>query len=164
MKIIYTKPDGGVNIVIAAPKDQIERDLGRALTQEEFQDFIIDKAIPTGSLNIRMLEDADIPADREFRDAWVDTAPDNKVNVDVAKAKDVKLEELRTRRNVVLAQTDIEFTRAMEEGDMVKIASLKAKRAALRNATEPLKAFEAVGVDDEQALDTIRQLAILTIR
>lgn len=56
-RIIYPTPEGGVAIIIPAP------DCG--LTIEE----IAAKDVPAG-VPFRIVEAADIPADRTFRNAW----------------------------------------------------------------------------------------------
>jgi hypothetical protein len=56
-RIIYPTPEGGVAIIIPAP------DCG--LTVEE----IATKDVPAG-VPFRIVEAADIPSDRTFRNAW----------------------------------------------------------------------------------------------
>lgn len=56
-RIIYPTPDGGVAIIVPAP------DCG--LTIEE----IARKDVPAGA-DFRIVEAADIPDDRTFRNAW----------------------------------------------------------------------------------------------
>lgn len=162
MKIMYTRPeDRGVSIVTAAPKESIEKVLG-PLTQEQYEAHVIERSIPEGALNVKHITDDNIPKTREFRNAWVDVTADNNVNIDVAKAKELKLAELREARNAKLAETDIELTRAMESGDVVKIEAVKNKRTLLRDATNELKGVAADGViDDVDMLNTIKQLSIL---
>jgi hypothetical protein len=56
-RIIYPTPEGGVAIIIPAPDCE--------LTIEE----IAAKDVPAG-VPFRIVEAADIPADRTFRNAW----------------------------------------------------------------------------------------------
>jgi biotin carboxylase len=162
MKIMYTRPeDNGVSIVVAAPKEAIERVLG-PLTQEQYEAHVMERSIPSNAINVKFITDENIPANREFRNAWVDITDDNNVNICCNKAKELKLEELRRVRNAKLAETDMEFTRAIESDDADLISAVKAKRTALRNATEALKAIEADGIiDDLELLELIRQKSIL---
>lgn len=161
MKIMYTRPDdGGVSIVVAAPKEAIEHIVG-PLTQEQYEAHIMARSVPADAINVKLITEENLPATREFRNAWVDVTPDNNINIDVGRAKQIKLDELRRARNEQLAATDIELTRALETNDAIALDAVKAKRQALRDVTEPLKAVDGTGIDDLTKLDLIRQLAVL---
>lgn len=157
MKIMYTRPeDNGVSIVIAAPKAAIEKVLG-PLTQEQYEEHVLERSIPVGALNVKMISDEDLPADREFRNAWVDVTPDTKVNIDLSKAKDMKLAEMRAKRNKLLDEADKEFLLALEKGQ--DLTAIKARKQALRDLTNPLKNLKAEGVDDADVLRQIKALS-----
>lgn len=159
MKIIYTRPeDGGVSIVIAAPKANIEKILG-PLTQEQYEQHVMERSIPADAINVRFISDEDIPANREFRNAWVDVTPETQIDIDLERVKEVKLAELRAVRNAELEKLDKQFMLALERGGDVE--EIKAKKQALRDATEPLKQLEVSGVNDEEVLNTIRELGKL---
>ena len=57
-RIIYLREDGGITVIVPADKT--------SLTVEE----IAAKDVPTGS-KYKIVDVADIPTDRTFRDAWV---------------------------------------------------------------------------------------------
>jgi hypothetical protein len=159
MKMMYTRPeDGGLSVVIGVPKEAVERVLG-PLTQEEYEQHVRETSIPEGALNVKVITDADIPADREFREAWIDATADTKINIDMRKAKEIKLVQLREKRNKLLDAADKETLMALEKGQ--DLAAIKAKKQALRDATNPLKALKAEGVDNEELLDQIKALSIL---
>jgi hypothetical protein len=197
-KILYTRPDGGVSIVIPSPKESIEQALCRyndvqwenilplldavdndpnfsihkvediikmrPLTQEEYETHVRERSVPVDAINVRDIADSDIPASREFRNAWVDVTPESSIDIDCEKARNIKLEELRRVRNLELSKSDIEMTKALEEADSVKIKDLKTKRQSLRDITNPLKALDVAGkINDESLLTQIRELSILTV-
>ena len=56
-RIIFKNDDGGVSVIIPSP------DCGLTIEQ------IAEKDVPAGA-DFRIVEAADIPADRTFRDAW----------------------------------------------------------------------------------------------
>jgi hypothetical protein len=159
MKIMYTRPeDGGVSIVVAAPKEAIEKVLG-PLTQEQYEAHVIERSIPEGAINVRAIEDDGIPVDREFRNAWVDVTPEAKVDIDLVKAKELKLAELRRARDVELAKLDKQFMIALERGE--DLGAIKARKQELRDATDPLKALHVEGVNDDSVIARIKELAVL---
>ena len=156
---MYTRPeDNGVSIVVGAPREAIEKVLG-PLTQEQYEAHIMERSIPEGAMNVKVISDDDIPESREFRNAWVDATPDSKVNIDLAKAKDVKLEEMRALRKVLFEALDKKLIMAIEKGE--DLDAIRAEKQALRDATNPLKALKVNGVDDERVLAQIRKLSAL---
>ena len=57
MRIIYTREDGGLSVVIPTPEwSGTMGELGQ-------------RYVPTG-LKFKIVEDSDVPADRTFRNAW----------------------------------------------------------------------------------------------
>ena len=58
-KIVYTKDDGTLAIVIPTPE---------ALDKMTIEEIAI-KDVPTGK-EYHIVEDSEIPSDRTFRDAW----------------------------------------------------------------------------------------------
>lgn len=158
MRFMYTRPDGGVSIITAAPKEDLERVLG-ALSDDEYVNHVLARSVPDDASKLRTVGEEDIPDDQEFRDAWVDETEATSIDISLAKAKEIALANLRTERNKKLDESDKLITRAVENGD--DLAEIKAERQALRDATEPLKQLEAVGVNDEAVLTEIKKLSKL---
>ena len=57
-----------------------------------------------------------------------------KVNMD--KAREIKKDMIRAERNPKLAALDVDFMRAVEQGDTDLQATIAAKKQALRDATD----------------------------
>ena len=81
----------------------------------------------------RLIDEADIPADRYFRNAWKDTGA--KLDVDMPKAREIHREHLRARRAPLLAALDTEYMRADEAADVPEKRRIAAKKQALRDVT-----------------------------
>lgn len=158
-KIIYTTVEGGVSIIVPAPKEAIEKVLG-PLTQAEYEAHVVERSIPVDAINVRSVEDTDIPADREFRNAWCDVTPETTIDIDLGKAKDQKLAELRKVRDVELDKLDKEFMVALEKG--ADLTAIKAKKQVLRDFPEELKSLPIEGVNDPEVLDMIRYLSTIS--
>lgn len=69
MKFAYTRPDGGVSIVMAAPKHQLERSRG-PMTDDEYEAHVREKSIPPDAKDVTRLPDDWQPPPREKRDQW----------------------------------------------------------------------------------------------
>lgn len=98
-----------------------------------------------------------IPADRTFRNAWVDVGT---VQVDMPQAKEIYKDVLRALREPKLEELDVAYQRADEVKNEPLKAEIVAKKNALRDITddpaiaaattpEELKAFmPAILTDD----------------
>lgn len=113
---------------------------------------------PNQYVSHRDLQPEDLPESREFRNAWADLSPTPELNIDLVKARDLALVELRSERDKALQQTDTNYLIALSKGEGV--STLLAEKERLRNITEPLKALEIEEgmYDDEATLNQIRQL------
>lgn len=101
----------------------------------------------------RDLEDADIPKNRMFRNAWCDDLPNSRINIDMKKAQELSLVGLRAKRDANLKKTDGEYMMLLEKGDNpARMDTLKVHRQKLRDATETLKAMDVDGKYDDDAL------------
>ena len=97
MKFVYTRPeDGGVSVVVPAPKADLEWVLG-PLTDDEYRAHVLERSIPPDALNVREISDDDLP-DREFRNAWCDVTPESSIDIHSEKAKELALDKLRLKR------------------------------------------------------------------
>lgn len=149
MIILHKRKDGGVSLTrMTSPELDVEAEAKKLLARE-------DKFV-----SYRLCSETDVPASREFRDAWVDELPGTHIDISCEKAKDIQLAQLRIERNAKLDESDKEFTRAMELD--LDLTEIKAKRQALRDVTEPLKALDVTGkLNDAALLAQIRDLGTL---
>lgn len=161
-KIMYTRPDGGVSIVIPAPKEALERILGE-LTEERYRNHIWYGSIPYDAIEPRFIEDDAIPADREFRNAWADISTEAKVDIHHGEAKKIVLERLREERKARFIE--LGFPYALDESIEAYLvpADKRAILKKLRDSTEPLKALKVSGHSDSKVLEKIRELGILDV-
>ena len=97
-RIVYTRPDGGISIMVPAPAAQLADE-----SDDAFVARIQAKDLPPDAINPRVVEDAEIPADRYFRNAW-----GNDLKVDMPKARNIHMGRIRSVRNQELAKLDIE--------------------------------------------------------
>lgn len=147
-KIAYTRADGGVSIVIPAPKEALEKVLG-PLTDEQYESHVRERSIPADATNVMDVEDESFLIDREFRDAW--TSDGKVITHDLEKARKIQLERIRAAREPKLATLDKEFMLAIEKGDEAKRSEIVASKQQLRDITEPLKALQPASIEDIKA-------------
>lgn len=117
--IVYKKPDADC-VSILYPVGTVE---------DSLKDIPLDnKGV---MLPYKLLDVSKLP-DREFRDAW--QLKSSKIDIDIAKAKEIKKEKLRAERAPLLAALDVEFQRALEEGRGTAV--IVAKKNKLRDITK----------------------------
>jgi hypothetical protein len=126
-KILYTRPDGGLDVVTPVintfpVREELteEQALSRALTR-----------LPINAIDIQVVEETSIPSDRSFRNAW--KASTGTVEVDMPKAREIHRDKLRDIRAPLLAALDVEFQRAYK--DPILLDEIEVKKQALRDVT-----------------------------
>ncbi len=76
------------------------------------------------------------------------------IGINVDKAKEIHKDIIRKVRNPLLEQKDVEFMKALEVGDSVKVAEVTAEKQALRDVTAIVNnvqptATDVIGVTEE---------------
>lgn len=143
-KIIYTRPDGGVSIV-----HPVRNTIGENLTSDdEIEKRAWDK-LPADAINPRFVDASEIPADRTFRDAWVDSS--GKIGHDMDKCRAMHKNRIRELRAPKLAALDVEYQRADEDGDLKRKKVIASQKKALRDATADPKIYAAQTIEELKA-------------
>lgn len=111
-RIIWTEPSGQVAVLYPIlPVEDCVKD------------------VPSG-LSYHIVEDSEIPKDTVFEEAW--KIVDGKIEMDIAKAREVHKENIRNARLAKLNELDIEFQKALETSS--DTAAIVSKKQALRDA------------------------------
>lgn len=74
------------------------------------------------------------------------------INVNMDKAREIKKDMIRAERNPKLAALDVDFMRAVEQGDTALQAEIAAKKQALRDATDDPAIASATTPDELKAV------------
>ena len=90
--------------------------------------------------------------DKEFLHAY-DIDKKNNLVMNLSKAKEIYKQKIRYDRKPKLEKLDVDFTRALEDGDDVKRADIVSKKKELRDITKL--------VDDAKSLEEIRQVKVV---
>ena len=114
--IIFTNDNGGVSVCIPTGE----------LSIQEVQV----KDTPKGSL---IVNTSDLPNQHnDFFDAW--ELVDGKVEVSLAKAKEITKKRLRAEREILMSAQDVAFQRALESGEDTTL--IVAEKNRLRDVTK----------------------------
>jgi len=112
--IVFANEQGGVSVCIPTGELPIEA--------------VQTKDTPKGSIIMNV---ADLPRDNDFFDAF--ELVDGKVEVSLAKAKEITKKRLRAEREPLLAAQDVAFQRAQEAN--ADTTAIVAEKNRLRNIT-----------------------------
>ncbi len=126
-RIVFTRPDGGVEIISPAIG------IYEKLTEDEALERAR-KDIPADAINAVVIEDKHIPTDRSYRNAWVHRG--GAVIHDMPMARELHKEKLRALRAPKLADLDTEYQRADEAGDNQAKKRIAASKQVLRDITD----------------------------
>ena len=64
-RIIFTRPDGGVSVVVPAPEFLV-----RFGTLAKGMAAVQSQSVPLGAADIQIIDSGNVPSDRTFRNAW----------------------------------------------------------------------------------------------
>lgn len=149
MRFMYTRPDGGVSIGSAVPKEDVERHVG-PLTEENYMAFVLGKSLPKGVKQVLILaDDWAAPESRHFRNAWK-ISDEGHVEVDMERARDIQRDHIRAERAPQFTKLDVEMVQAMGRDDKAALADVEARKQALRDAPAH-DALKAAATPDELA-------------
>ena len=143
--ILYTGPDGGVNVIIPTPET-----LAKFETEDEAIAYVREKSVPDDATKVRVIDKTAIPEKRTFRNAWVDDT--DKAVTDRSKASDIHMDRIRESRNAELAKEDINFQRAIEADDASAKAAVATKKQTLRDLPAT---FDLSGASTDDELDAL---------
>ena len=133
LKYLYTRPDGGVSIVGAAPKETLEQVLG-PLTDSQYEAHFLSRSIPVDAANLQRIPDDFVaPIDRTFRNAWEQVG--TTINVNLAKARDIQERRINDAQRLKIR--DILEREALGENVALEKANIGAVNArGLVNAAQ----------------------------
>ena len=132
-RIVFENGKGGIGVIIPAP------DCGLTVDQ------IAKKDMPKG-VPFKIVDAADIPADRTFRDAW--TIGAKGVETDLVKAKAIAHDMRRAARSEKMAPLDLMVTIPTEA------AGAEAKRENIRKEFAKIQ-IDIDAADNEETLASI---------
>lgn len=139
-KIAFKRPDGGLSIINPTINTH---PVSEGITEDQALERAW-KDVPPDAINPIVVDDA--PSDRSYRNAW--THDGSAIVHDMIKARELHKDILRARRAPKLADLDIAYQRADEDGDSAKKQTIAAQKRALRDVTKDPAIEAARSIDD----------------
>ena len=122
------RADGGVSIMTAEDDTTCEAEIAKWHPDWQAEVVGYEVIVPEA-----------VPQDRYFRNAWTHDVPAksaNKIEVDMAKARDIHRDVLRRQRKPLLDAADIDYIKADESGDEPRKTEVRAYKQALRDVPQ----------------------------
>ena len=94
-RVVATLPDGRMMVLIPSPR-RVRELMSSGMTEDEAVDAIASFALPAGHTNPFKTTRAQIPADREFRNAWEQAG--GIISTNLAKARDIQANRIEAAR------------------------------------------------------------------
>lgn len=135
-RIVYTRPDGGMSIVIPAAGSIHADEDG-----QKWLDRIIAKDVPADAIDVQVVEASALPADQAFRRAWV--RQNGAVVVDMAKAREIHAATIAVFAEQAQQKLDVLALRGED---------VTARRQAISSAVAALDLTAAATTDELKAL------------
>ena len=163
MKIIYIDPETNMlTVQHCVPKNIFVENMREAtsnkkykMTDKQYVDRMM-KDVPEGAQNVRIMSDnEELPQDRTFRNAWIDTESTG-VEVEMVQAADIARDKIRVARQPVFEKLDVANIIATDRNDTVKQAEIRDKKNRLRDAPARSEIANASNPDElKSVMETI---------
>ena len=150
LKIVYTRPDGGVTVVGPAPEF-----VATFPTEVEALAVIQAEDVPVDAADVEVVDRSTIPTDRWFRDAWTRPVGGGLIGVDMAKARVIQAGKIQGARRSQINRLLIDEDRARLEGRTVAANQHAADRASLGGMDLAAVAASIAGAANPTALKAI---------
>ena len=132
-RIIFSGPSGVAAVIIPAYNDKLTG-IRLGESEETYVARVIARNIEVGVISsattYKIVDETAIPVDRTFRMAWKFD-----LSVDMAKAREIWRDKMRTVRKVKFAILDAQAAKASDENDAVEQGRVALARKALRDVT-----------------------------
>lgn len=121
----------------------------RPPTEQVIESEIAKATEPGTILGWRVLEDGEVPTDRTYRNAWVDTG---KIEHDMVKAREIHRQHIRAHRASALKELDGQWMRAQGQGKKAEADAIEAERQKWRDAPADPRIEAATTVEELKAI------------
>ena len=123
----------------------------REPTAEAINDEIARTAWRERVMSWRLIDAADVPADRTYRDAWTDAS--GAITHDMPKAREIHRRAIRERRAAALDDLDRQYNRAAgQKRPQQELDRIEAARQVLRDAPADPRIEAAKTVEELKAI------------
>lgn len=148
-RIVYSRPDGGVSIVVPAPEM-----VARFDTEAEALAAIQAKDVPADATNVEIMDLNQIPVSREFRDAWEKPGAGVPV-VNMPKARVLHAKKITAARIKAITMLQRRADEATLEGRTADATKAANDRAAVEGLNLTTIATQIAATANPTALSAI---------
>lgn len=144
-RIVYTRPDGGVTIVVPTRSFVAKFD-----TLAEAIAAVQAKSVPPSATDIQIIDSGDVPRNRVFRNAWRQTG--GVFSTDMPTARNIHAERIATAQIAESARLDTQERLARLTGRTTDANRHAADKAIVDSLNFATLAAQIATASDEMAL------------
>lgn len=125
---------------------------------------MMERVVKTSGRSIvrwRKVSSEEIPSDRRYRDAWVDTG--DRIVPELERSKGIFRDHLRRLRVPLLEELDVAYQRADEMGDTIEKLRVANVKQRLRDITGDPRIEAAKTIEELDALDIVTSMREVTL-
>lgn len=152
-RIVYERPDGGVSIVCPAPR-RIAELMASGMTEDEAVAVIQAKDVPADAANVEVMDRTQIPASREFRNAWEKPGA-GAPTIGMPKAREIHAQRIAVALTGEIARLKMEERNERLKGKTVQADQHAADAVALVALDVNVLATQVAGAPNPAALSAI---------
>jgi hypothetical protein len=145
-QVVAVKREGGSLSILRVYHD------GSGVTDDYIRQ-LIERTYPDSFTFWRRINWSDVPASRDYRDAWSDDG--SAIVHDMPKAREIHRDRIRARRKPMLEALDIEYQRADEAEDRAVKRSVATRKQRLRDATDDPRIDACQTVEELKQIDPL---------
>lgn len=132
--IVYNNDDGFMSVVIPAYKDNMSES-----DKDSLLNYVISNDIPKlpngQSRKYFIIERSQLPDRKYLKNSWKVNETTGGIYLDKTLSTNHKKQQFRTLRKPLLEKLDVDFMRALENGDTNLVNTIKQKKQELRDIT-----------------------------
>ncbi len=150
--IVFTRPGGAISVVNMAPQhiqDVFDGDEDSAIAAERAKPSVV----PSDATDVTVIDEGQIPTDRWFRNAWMQSG--STVSVDLLKARKIQASHIAHALGLEIAKLKLSEQQARLEGKPNNATADKATRTALEVLDVDTLATQIANVGNANALKAI---------
>ena len=147
-RIVYTQPNGRVSLVNPAPEYVASFE-----TEDEAMADLLIRDVPNDAVDAQIIDQTDVPTNREFRNAWKQSA--GVFSVDMPQAREIHIEHILLAQNKEITRLKVEERRERLKNNTAKASDHAATIIALEALDFNVLATQITNADNPTALSAV---------
>ncbi len=147
-RIVYTRLDGRISVINPAPEYVASFE-----TEDEAMADLLIRDVPNDAVDAQIINEIDVPLNREFRNAWRQST--GVFSVDMPQAREIHIEHILAAQNKEVARLKVEERRERLKNNTSKANDHAATIVALEGLDLNIFATQITNAGNPAALSAV---------